>query len=499
MFKKAKFLILILVFLTSCMNAERQTTYNIKDIDFDLNETKQMKNEKVFNEVENVQEKVSEIQNKKKEIPEILRNSNISFYAVDLDTGKVIENYRGENIVTPASVLKVITSATAMTLFDENKQIETKLYYSGNLKNGVLTGNIYIEGGGDPTLGSSNFKGDREKFIKDWIAAIKKKNIKKIKGNIFVIDHIFGYEGVSGKWLLEDLATGYGQGAYGISVFDNICNLYLSSNSKGATVVKVSPEVPNLKFENKLKISKEGKNNIIVRGLPFDNKKVLMGEVPANRKSIFVRTDIPDPGVFLGEYFKNKLKENKVSVTGKVQTSRTVKYTLRNAHLLYTTKSKPMKDMVKVLLRKSDNHYAEHLYNLIKLEDIDIKNYWKNLGIDTSNLKIYDGSGLSRADYLSSKTLTDILVYMNKNYPNFIELLPVAGKEGTVKNFMRNNVFTGVANIKSGSMSGIQSYSGYLQKDGRKIAFTIMINGWNGSRNQIKREIEKVLNNLFVE
>ena len=164
MFKKAKFLILILVFLTSCMNAERQTTYNVKDIDFDLNETKQTKNEKVFNEVENVQEKVSEIQNKKKEIPEILRNSNISFYAVDLDTGKVIEDYRGENIVTPASVLKVITSATAMTLFDENKQIETKLYYSGNLKNGVLTGNIYIEGGGDPTLGSSNFKGDREKF-----------------------------------------------------------------------------------------------------------------------------------------------------------------------------------------------------------------------------------------------------------------------------------------------------------------------------------------------
>lgn len=153
--------------------------------------------------------------------------------------------------------------------------------------------------------------------------------------------------------------------------------------------------------------------------------------------------------------------------------------------------------MVKVLLKRSDNHYTEHLYQLIKLEGIDIEEFWKSKGIDVKALVMNDGSGLSRGNYISANILTDILVYMNKNYSGFDKLLPRGGYEGTVSDFLEPKIFSGEVRVKSGSMSGIQAYTGYVKKGGKEFAFTIIVNHWNGSRNRLKNEMEKLINNLF--
>lgn len=432
------------------------------------------------------------------EVGEILRNSNMSFYAVDMKTGENVIDYRGDKVVTPASVMKVVTAATALEVLRKDTTLKTEVVADGKIDSkGVLNGNIYIKGGGDPTLGSENFKGNREAFLNEWIAGVKKAGIKSVTGSIIVLDDLFGYEGVSGKWLLEDLATGYGQGVYGISIFDNICTIYLSSDAKGAKVSKTVPDVKGLSFINNLKISPRGRNDITVRGLPFENKRFLIGEVPVNRKTITVRSDIPDPGMFLGEYFKEKLKQSGVVVKGSVKTARTSSLRPKNPKNIAVTESKTVGEMINVLLVKSDNHYAEHLYELIKLKGVNINKFWKEKGIDTSALGMYDGSGLSRADYISAKTLTDILLYMGENYPEYEKMLPKAGVEGTVAGFLGKKKFDGEVRVKSGSMGGVQSYSGYMEKGGKKIAFAIMINQWHGSRRQVKKEIEDLLIKLF--
>lgn len=429
---------------------------------------------------------------------EMLKHSNVGIEVRDAKSGEIIAQYNKGVVVTPASVMKVITSATAFEVLGADTRLETKLVYDGKIDDeGTLLGNVYIIGGGDPTLGSDGISGSQTAFMDEWINEIKASGIKKIKGDIIVIDDLFGYVGVEEKWLWEDFGTSYGPGTYGISIFDNLYTLYLSSDDKKIEILGTKPEIDGLVFENRLKISPNGRKNFSVRGLPFENKRVLNGEVPANQKKISTRSDIPNPGLFLGNYFKKSLKQVGVSTSGKVKTARDTSKKPKNYKVLAVTKSATIEDMIKVLLKRSDNHYTEHLYQLLKLKNIKIDKYWQDKGIDTKALVMEDGSGLSRGDYVSASVLTDILAYMNENYPDFENLFPRGGYEGTVSDFLEPEVFKGTARIKSGSMSGVQSYTGYVEKNGRKLIFTIIVNHWDGSRNKLKIEMEKFINDLF--
>ncbi|WP_291258697.1 D-alanyl-D-alanine carboxypeptidase/D-alanyl-D-alanine-endopeptidase [Fusobacterium sp.] len=428
---------------------------------------------------------------------EMLQYSNIGISIVDLKKEKQVASYNEKRAVTPASIMKVITSSTAIQKLGADTKLETKLLYDGKIDpKGILTGDIYIIGGGDPTLGSDGVKIDRMAFINEWIAKIKSSGIKGVKGDIIVIDNLFGYVGVEEKWLLEDFGTNYGQGVYGISVFDNLYTLTLNSGEKSIKVLDVNPKIPGLKFENRLKISPKGRRDFSVRGLPLENKRVLTGEVPKNSK-IVVQSDIPNPGLFLGEYLKSNLNSANIKVSGKVKTARDTSKRAKNPKILAVTKSVPIKEMVRILLKRSDNHYTEHLFQLLKLQDINIEEFWKEKGIDTKVLNMDDGSGLSRGDYVSAELLTGIVTYMYKNYPAYIKLLPRGGYEGTVQDFLDPKKFDGEVRVKSGSMSGIQSYTGYIKKDGKEYIFTIIVNHWNGSRRKLKNEMEKLLIDLF--
>lgn len=159
------------------------------------------------------------------------------------------------------------------------------------------------------------------------------------------------------------------------------------------------------------------------------------------------------------------------------------------------TKSPPMSEIVRILLVKSDNHYTEHLYQLLeKTKGVNIEKFWEEKGIDVHSLTVRDGSGLSRGNTVSTKLLVEILLYSKDELEN---LLPVAGKDGTVALFLKNTPLDGKVRVKSGSMSGIQSYAGYVEKDGRTYAFAVVVNHWNGERNELRKKMENLLNTIF--
>lgn len=433
---------------------------------------------------------------------EIVEHGDLSFHVVDLKTGKVIADHRGKNALVPVSVMKIVTSGAALEVMGRDKTLETKLIYEGKIdKNGVLKGNLYIQGGGDPTLGSDGIAVAPETFLADWIKEMKKAGINFVNGDIIVLDDLFGYEGIPGKWLWEDMGTDYAPGTYGISIFDNLYTLYLSSGVPGTTpkITGTKPQMKDLIFDNHAVVSPDGKRDIYVRGVPFENKRGFYGIVPENRAEITIKSDIPDPGFFLGQYFADYMKKNGIKFDGKVTTARLTAKRPKNGVVLAVTKSVPVPEIIRVLLTRSDNHYAEHLFQLLeKIEGINVVEFWKEKGMDVDSLTMKDGSGLSRGDTLSAKLLTDILVYMDgKKEFKFEELLPIAGQDGTVAKFLKETPLSGNARVKSGSMSGIQSYAGYLEKNGKRYAFAIIVNHWNGDRADLRNEMEKLLNGLF--
>ncbi|MHD0317692.1 D-alanyl-D-alanine carboxypeptidase/D-alanyl-D-alanine endopeptidase [Fusobacterium sp. THCT1E2] len=433
---------------------------------------------------------------------EIVEHGDLSFHAVDLKTGKVVADHRGKNALVPASVMKIVTSAAALEVMGGDKTFETKLMYEGKIdRNGLLKGNLYIQGGGDPTLGSDGIEADPEAFLADWVKEMKKAGITSVNGNIIVLDDLFGYDGIPGKWLWEDMGTDYAPGTYGISIFDNIYTLYLSSGAPGTIpkIIGTKPQMKDLTFDNQAVVSADGKRDIYVRGVPFENRRGFYGIVPPNKKEIIIKSDIPDPGLFLGQYFSDYMKKNGIKFNGKVTTARVTARRPKNVVILAVTESAPVSEIIKVLLTRSDNHYAEHLFQILeKVEGVNVVEFWKEKGLDVDPLTMKDGSGLSRGDTLSTKLLTDILTYMDeKKEFKFEELFPVAGKNGTVAAFLKETPLNGNAKIKSGSMSGVQSYAGYIEKDNKRYAFAIIVNHWNGERSKLRAEMEKLLNELF--
>ncbi|WP_130891694.1 D-alanyl-D-alanine carboxypeptidase/D-alanyl-D-alanine-endopeptidase [Fusobacterium ulcerans] len=433
---------------------------------------------------------------------EIVEHGDLSFYAVDLKTGKVVAAHREKSALVPASVMKIVTSAAALEVMGGDKTFETKLMYEGKIdKAGLLKGDLYIQGGGDPTLGSDGISAAPEAFLADWVKEMKKARITSVNGDIIVLDDLFGYDGIPGKWLWEDMGTDYAPGTYGISIFDNIYTLYLSSGGPGTTpkIIGTKPEMKDLTFDNQAVVSPDGKRDIYVRGVPFENRRGFYGIVPENRAELTIKSDIPDPGFFLGQYFSDYMRKNGIKFKGKVTTARVTAKRPKNPVILAVTESAPVSEIIKVLLTRSDNHYAEHLFQLLeKVEGVNVVEFWKEKGLDVDSLTMKDGSGLSRGDTLSAKLLTDILVYMDeKRELKFEELLPIAGQDGTVAKFLKETPLSGNARVKSGSMSGIQSYAGYLEKDGKRYVFALIVNHWNGDRTDLRNEMEKLLNGLF--
>ena len=173
-----------------------------------------------------------------------MKGSSFSLQVEEVKSGRLVYSYNPDLQLIPASVMKVVTTATALELLGSEYHYRTSLEYDGTIADGVLKGNLYIKGSGDPSLGSSFIRGTKN-FINDWVDAVKNAGITKIEGSIISDERIFDNEGISVKWLREDLGNYYAAGSYGVSVFDNRYTLTLRSGAIGTQpeILKCSPDM----------------------------------------------------------------------------------------------------------------------------------------------------------------------------------------------------------------------------------------------------------------
>jgi len=432
-----------------------------------------------------------------------LAHASIGLKVIDLSTKKVIVSYNENQSLTPASNLKLVTTATALEMLGSRFYFETPLLYDGFIQNDTLQGNLYIKGSGDPTLGSEFNPDDKEYFLKEWLSAINRAGIRNVTGNIIALDQLFGYEGVSPKWLWEDAGNYYAPGVYGISVFDDMYRVYLQSFAPDSLtkILYTEPKINSLQLTNEIKASDDPSDNSWVSGLPFSNAMRLYGTIPANRSSFAVKGAIPDPGLFLANYFSDYLQKNGITIEGKASTYRLNPVTLNETKILSVTRSVDLASIIQTTNVESNNQYAEHLYKVVTvLDSVDIPKYWRNKGLDSDALFMYDGSGTSPQDAVSTGFLIDLLTYMYKHSENsdaFYQSLPVAGRNGTVASLLKNTPLAGKARLKSGSLSNVQSFSGYIESNGKHYAVSLIINNFTGKRTELRKEIEQLFIRLF--
>ena len=450
-----------------------------------------------------------------------MRGASFSLVVKDVQEGRTVYSYDTDRLQSPASVLKTVATATALEILGEDYRYPTTLEYDGILENGTLEGNLYIKGSGDPSLGSSHFAPGQNKFLSTWIAALQKAGIKHITGSVISDESIFDTEGVSIKWLREDMGNYYAPGSYGISIFDNMYKLSLQTGAAGTRPVLkgTEPDIPFIRFKNYLKAAPVSSDSAYIIGAPLDDVRYLYGVLRANREAYVLKGDIPDPALYLARYLTDQLQQKGIRVDGspscyriEVEENRWKKGERKE---IVTTYSPTLREIASVCNHVSHNLYADALVKTVGLqykprrnEMISsfgrgvqvVKEYWEKKGLDVFPLRMNDGSGLAPADKVSAGFMGELLVYMATESAvsdAFIASLPQAGIEGSVRNFLKGSKLQGKARLKSGGITGVRSYAGYITKDGKTYAVAVFSNNYSCSMSRMTGALERLLLQLL--
>lgn len=417
-------------------------------------------------------------------------STSVGIYIKSLVDGKVIVDENSALALTPASVTKAFTTASALHLLGPDYNFTTRVELVGNkVAVGEWNGNLVIKGGGDPTLESPDFKA-RPGFADSIVASLRRLGVKSITGNI-VIEENMPEAGPVPQWEVEDIAWPYGAGIYGFNYGGNFVRV---SPNKGTTT---PPSNLNIEVRN----SPDGHNDIL-RGVGSLNLIVWASRESRQNARWSLGASIPDPA----EVFKMILQK-KLTASGITIGTRSQKVANAETITVYTHTSAPMSDICRDLMKRSDNLFAEGVLRAFVPGEIREKclkkelDLWSSKGLDTKPTLINDGSGLTRANRIPPLFLGELLEKMTKTEfaDLYVSFFPLAGVDGTLKKFLENSPLKGRLALKTGSVRSVQTYAGYkLDAEGKPThVVVIMVNGFFCPRPILRKHIESYLLKVF--
>lgn len=432
---------------------------------------------------------------------EQLAFGSASLTVLNAETGEVVFSANGNTGLASASTLKTITSATAYHLLGKDFKWETTLGYTGTISaDGTLSGDLIVTGSGDPSLGSERYEQTKSTIIlKRWTDAVSRAGIRRISGRIIADDRLFGTQTLPGGWPWQDIGNYYGAGPSTLTWRENQFDLVFKPGRVGepTSLLRTEPDMSYLKIVNEVSTGKAGTgDNVYAYSAPYSSVVYLRGTYGVDLKKV-ISASVPDPAFDLAQSLRNSLKSVGVA-TGSVSTARELDSEMlpfQPASTILDSYSSPsLEKIVYWFNQKSINLYGEHLIKTIAwkqgkdittLEGVKVmKTFWnRKLGIDENAMNIYDGSGLSPANRITTMAMAQILQSVKREpwFSSFYESLPVY-------NNMR---------MKSGSISDVIAYTGYqTSSGGAPLVFSIMMNNYSGSSSSARQKLFNVLNVL---
>ena len=350
-----------------------------------------------------------------------------------------------------------------------------------------------------------------------WTAAIKNLGINKINGNIVVDDSYFVREQMPDSWSWGNFGASYGATASGLSFHENVQDfkLYPGKNvGDPATIEVVYPQVPGLEIINEVTTGpakSRDRSGYYVQDITCAS--LYTGTIPVDKKEITSDNSNRFPHLSCGYHFREFLLANGIESNPEIIDIKNIETPADEARILITeTFSPELWKIVNVTNRISNNMYAETILKTIGKEKSGegsyrasiaaLKEILTEMGVDTYGLTQEDGSGLSRQNYVSPKFFCNYYTVMQKNgiFAEFLNSLPVPGGPGTLKNVLKNEApeIKGRIHAKSGSLSNVRCYAGYVE-GGKKhgmVKFAILTNNFAVSTSQMMPKIEGFMKSL---
>ena len=453
----------------------------------------------------------------------VLKEAVWGVLAVDRN-GQVLAARNQQQRMTPASNLKLVTTGTALHAFGPDFRFTTEVGYTGTIRDGVLEGDVYLIGHGDPTLGAKDsIATDNGRLFWQWKSLLREAGIQRIQGRIVGDGTVYEGNLEHPSWEFNDIGTYYGTGTNALCFYQNSIDLEVQADVVGQPVrMKQSyPETPWMHLSNQSVTGPAGTgNSLYLYTTDLAPYAELRGSFATDRRpktehfankfgaltcAYYFWKNLCDTGWTVDGGYADVDRDGYVRGPDFVPADKAVKPTV-----LGQTLSAPLKEIARITNVRSDNFYAEALLRAMGEEATRVALYdsclvaqrevLEELGVSAAEIQIADGSGLSRMNYLSPEWMVSYLQAMQKSpaFGSFLASLPTPG-EGTLGTLLPNLEGRERIHVKSGSMDGVLCYSGYiLGADGRpQVILSVMTNNATGKPAEVRAVLARLLKLLM--
>lgn len=431
-----------------------------------------------------------------------------------LDGGERLYARNPEVLLTPASTMKLVTLSAAAERLGWDHRLETLLLAAAPIRGGTLHGDLVVRGAGDPTINAPGADG----AFRRWARELRTLGIRRIAGRIIGDDDLLddgalATPGFGSGWAWDDLARGFAAPAGALQHRENVVEVVVEPARMAGRPAAARFRRPGsgLILQNDVETVRAGGTaDIRLRRLPERPVLVASGRIPVGAAPVVRVAAVGNPTLFFVQALRDALEKHGVAVEGEAVDVDGLAAADRAAALgglrpLVRRRSAPLSAIGAAMLKDSRNLYAESLLRHLgatagaaahagRSVVADVLAGW---GIDRRRAVVADGSGLSRYTYLTAGALVDVLARMHRDPDHRARIraaLPVAGRDGTLRERLIGTPAEGAARAKTGSMSRVRALAGYVETaEGEPLAFAILANNFSAPAAEVTRVIDEAV------
>jgi D-alanyl-D-alanine carboxypeptidase/D-alanyl-D-alanine-endopeptidase (penicillin-binding protein 4) len=445
----------------------------------------------------------------------ILAPALVAARAVSLTDGRVIYQKNAGKLVMPASNMKLVTVAAAAARLGWDFRFVTTLTARGVVGDGVLHGDLVVEGSGDPSVTSPDLEGAA--LFDAWADALREAGISRVDGRLVGDDSAFADEPLGAGWAWDYLSAGYAAPSGALNYNENVAVIRITPGTAAGLPAHVTVGPPGHGLEPSILVTTapdRATATLDIIRQPGSARLTIRGQVPAGGAPLVRTAAVENPTKYFVEALRLALATHGIGVSGGAWDigDVTAPLTAASRRVIAQRTSEPLSTLAGYALKVSQNFYGETFLKAmgavggvgtVERGRQAVATTLAAWDLPATSLVMSDGSGLSRYNYVTADLIVGLLQHV-WNDPGlrgpYLAALPVGGHDGTLENRMRNAELDRRVQAKTGTIANVRALSGYLTTTSReKVAFSIIVNNSTATGAQVDQLVERALQLLTQE
>ncbi|MEQ1886616.1 MAG: D-alanyl-D-alanine carboxypeptidase/D-alanyl-D-alanine-endopeptidase [Bryobacteraceae bacterium] len=425
---------------------------------------------------------------------------------IDLSTGQPVFQKNAQQLLLPASNLKILTAAMAMEKLGADYRFHTRVLLDA-------AGNLVLVGSGDPSFSSRVYPYANGKHTPATLQAMEEltdqiaaAGVRRIDGDVIGDDRLYPWEPFPSSWTADDTLYGFGAPVSALSFNDNVVEVIVTAGAKEGDAARMAPSFAQITAHNRVRTGPAGGRASIVQHKAGENEWTISGTIPANGVGSVLELPVADPAEFAASALFDALTRRGIAVRGRPVARHRVTgetYAAPEGHEVAVRVSPPLEQILGAMLKVSQNLHAELLLRESARatqreasSDAGAKAltaFLQDRGGDPGEWRTEDGSGLARNDLATPQLLARTLHQQYQAHgDSWIKLFPAGGAEGTLDHRLCCVSDGRGVWAKTGTLNRAVALSGYAKGSQGSMAFSVIVNNFSASTGEVQQWVDKI-------